>query len=105
MLDDPPTLDVIPDNRGPSRRLDHLNADLSLSSRAEASLKRTKRAKGKKKKGAVRNDTGYHFIAYVPVNGHVWELDGLKSRPTKLGKATAPLTFLSSLLTGSDKTP
>lgn len=29
----------------------------------------------------------------MPVNGHVWELDGLKSRPTKLGRPLYPHVF------------
>jgi ubiquitin carboxyl-terminal hydrolase L5 len=48
--------------------------------------KRTKRAPAKKTKRTRRSaDSGYHFIAYVPVNGFVWELDGLRARPAKLG--------------------
>lgn len=65
------------------RRLDHLNADLWLSNKAEDS-KRKKRTKGKKSKKG--DESGYHFIAYVPVNGYVWELDGLRARPAKLGR-------------------
>lgn len=79
---------------GSARRLDHFNADLWLSNKAEAS-KRKKRTKGKKSKKG--DDSGYHFIAYVPVNGHVWELDGLRARPAKLGRLSATPLLVSQL--------
>lgn len=71
---------------GSQRRLDHLNADLCLSHKAERAAKRKKPVRGRRLKGRTSEETGYHFIAYVPVNGYVWELDGMKSRPTKLGR-------------------
>lgn len=71
-----------------TRRMDHLNADLFLEGEAAESKKKKRRgpAKGKKsKKQKVKSDSGFHFIAYVPANGSVWELDGLKTRPVCLG--------------------
>lgn len=75
-----------------ARRMDHLHADLALEN--EASKPKSKRSKtrapskkgkGKAKKIAVGSDSAFHFIAYVPAGGHVWELDGLRAKPHKLG--------------------
>ncbi|KAI7869682.1 ubiquitin carboxyl-terminal hydrolase [Spinellus fusiger] len=43
----------------------------------------------RKKKNStwVEEDT-YHFIAYIEKDGFVWELDGLKRAPIKIGKCT-----------------
>ncbi|KAH0441888.1 ubiquitin carboxyl-terminal hydrolase, family 1 [Colletotrichum camelliae] len=71
-----------------TRRMDHLNADLFLENEATESKKKQRRgpAKARKtKKQKVNSESGYHFIAYVPANGSVWELDGLKTRPVCLG--------------------
>lgn len=84
-----------------TRRMDHLTADLALEN--EASEPKAKRAraqangrkgKGKSAAAAARKKkaeglhTAYHFVAYVPADGCVWELDGLKMQPHKLGELT-----------------
>ncbi|KAG5769756.1 hypothetical protein H9Q72_003107 [Fusarium xylarioides] len=75
-----------------TRRMDHLNADLCLeneasdaktsSSKRRTAAKKGKRAPPRKKKS--NTEYGYHFIAYVPAGGYVWELDGLQYKPHKL---------------------
>ncbi|KAI5466478.1 hypothetical protein BGZ63DRAFT_411755 [Mariannaea sp. PMI_226] len=75
-----------------TRRIDHLNADLFLENEASEAMKKKakKRAtpkKGRKapaRKNKVRPEYGFHFIAYVPAGGYVWELDGLRSKPHRL---------------------
>ncbi|KAJ4164157.1 hypothetical protein LMH87_005842 [Akanthomyces muscarius] len=75
-----------------ARRMDCLNADLFLESeasdtktrkRAQASRNTSRKKKPKKRHS---NDYGYHFVAYVPSGGFVWELDGLRGKPRKLGR-------------------
>ncbi|EGX96601.1 ubiquitin carboxyl-terminal hydrolase [Cordyceps militaris CM01] len=74
-----------------ARRMDCLNADLLLENEASdaKSRKRASASRGtsRKKKSKKRHsaDYGYHFIAYVPSGGFVWELDGLRGKPRKLG--------------------
>ncbi|KAG9250178.1 uncharacterized protein F5Z01DRAFT_425705 [Emericellopsis atlantica] len=70
-----------------SRRMDHLNADLSLENESRASKTKKSRTKAAPKKRKLKNldDYAFHFVAYVPWQGHVWELDGLQTKPRKLG--------------------
>ncbi|KAH6721364.1 hypothetical protein BKA61DRAFT_699881 [Leptodontidium sp. MPI-SDFR-AT-0119] len=75
-----------------ARKIDILNADLLLKHEYEKWVKTsknppkkatTKKSQGKKKKDD--DEPGYHFIAYVPIRGDVWRLDGLQREPVKLG--------------------
>ena len=34
---------------------------------------------------AAEDEEGFHFIAYMPIDGHVWKLDGLDSFPQDIG--------------------
>jgi ubiquitin carboxyl-terminal hydrolase L5 len=73
--------------------MDMLNADLSLSNDVD----RWKKARtARKKKGGARKsqakpkkkdeeEPGFHFIAYVPIDGIVWRLDGMQRQPASLG--------------------
>ncbi|KAK1251448.1 hypothetical protein MKX07_006927 [Trichoderma sp. CBMAI-0711] len=75
-----------------TRRMDHLNVDLCLenavsdtkSKKAKTGGSRTTKKASRKKR--VDDDYGFHFIAYVPVDGYVWELDGLRSKPHLIGR-------------------
>ncbi|KJK84183.1 hypothetical protein H634G_00546 [Metarhizium anisopliae BRIP 53293] len=72
-----------------TRRMDQLNADLCLENDVSDSMKKKmSRKAGKQKRNSNKTsleEYGYHFIAYVPSGGFVWELDGLRSNPLKLG--------------------
>lgn len=77
-----------------ARRMDHLNADLWLeneaSSAASSRSRRStapKKARGISKKNKGHIEYGFHFIAYVPKNGRVWELDGLRAKPRPIGNS------------------
>lgn len=58
--------------------MDMLNADLQLKNDASPRKK-------SKPKGSDEDDAGFHFIAFVPVQGKVWKLDGLQRQPQSLG--------------------
>jgi ubiquitin carboxyl-terminal hydrolase L5 len=77
--------------------MDMLNADLALSNevekweRAQNARKRKSPKKGfSKKRKRDEDEPGFHFIAYVPINGVVWRLDGMQRQPVNLGKLTSP---------------
>lgn len=63
--------------------METLNADLSLQNEFEESKRKKKR--GKKKKNMMADDAAFHFIAFVPIEGCVWRLDGLDRNPRNLG--------------------
>ncbi|RCI11110.1 hypothetical protein L249_7518 [Ophiocordyceps polyrhachis-furcata BCC 54312] len=78
------------------RRMDQLNADLCLANEADAHSPKEPRAKAAAKKtkptdksevkqASSEVDYGFHFIAYVPAGGFVWELDGMRIRPRNIG--------------------
>jgi ubiquitin carboxyl-terminal hydrolase L5 len=69
--------------------MDILNADLSLLNEVEKSRQAKKKPKKKGTKSKPKKDEeepGFHFIAYVPINGVVWRLDGLQRQPVNLGQ-------------------
>lgn len=74
-----------------TRRMDHLNADLCLENAVSDTRSKKAKTGSKAAKKASKNKRaddayGFHFIAYVPVDGYVWELDGLRSKPHKIGE-------------------
>ena len=60
-----------------ARRSERADLDIALMDAAKAK-------RGTKGKGSEQEET-FHFIAYVPVNGVLWELDGLRRQPVRLG--------------------
>ncbi|KAK8030928.1 hypothetical protein PG990_000662 [Apiospora arundinis] len=92
-----------------ARRLDLLSEDLLLDNKFEEWEKeQLKKASSAKRKPSNRKGSGSgnrkkpprkrkrdieianHYIAYVPVAGRVWELDGLEAKPLCHGTYSAP---------------
>ncbi|KAI8381318.1 uncharacterized protein BYT42DRAFT_566102 [Radiomyces spectabilis] len=70
------------------------NTFASNQVRAENALPRMKEApkkRGRLKKDARQwvNEDMYHFVSYVPIEGYLWELDGMKKYPVRLGPCAA----------------
>jgi ubiquitin carboxyl-terminal hydrolase L5 len=60
------------------------NADLALAN--DAGAKRSKkRVDSQKNIEDEQDQAGFHFIAFVPIQGCVWKLDGLERQPMNLG--------------------
>lgn len=60
----------------------------------------SKKSKAKKKQNKKKvNENAepcYHFVAFVPVRGSVWRLDGLENKPFDLGMIFSPGIFQKS---------
>jgi ubiquitin carboxyl-terminal hydrolase L5 len=63
--------------------MDILNSDLALANEVAQQLKLKKNKKSHKKFGDDSN--GFHYNAFLPIEGNVWKLDGLDYQPTNLG--------------------
>lgn len=70
-----------------------LNADLALSNEADkwkqaqnARKRKSPKKSSAKKRKRDEDEPGFHFIAYVPINGVVWRLDGMQRQPVNLGE-------------------
>lgn len=71
--------------------LRNLHNSLSRASeRADLDIALMDAAKSKRKGRNDDSEETFHFIAYVPVDGMLWELDGLRRQPVRLGTAYYP---------------
>lgn len=73
-----------------TRRMDHLHVDLCTENNANQPKPKKAKTGGKRGVKAARKprndeDFAHHFIGFVERDGVVWELDGLKTKPHKLG--------------------
>ncbi|KAF8436428.1 hypothetical protein BGX38DRAFT_1145391 [Terfezia claveryi] len=66
-----------------ARKAEMMDSDIGL---LEASKRRKSTAE-------EEEEESFHFIAYVPIGNSLWELDGLKRQPVKLGKGFHPMRF------------
>lgn len=62
--------------------MDILNGDLQLKNDAEA------KKRGGKSTNLAEDESiaGFHFVAFVPIDGNVWKFDGLERQPQNLGE-------------------
>ena len=56
-----------------------LNADLQFK------IEVTSKGKGKRQTGEDGDESGFHFIAFMPIGAKLWKLDGLERQPMCLG--------------------
>jgi ubiquitin carboxyl-terminal hydrolase L5 len=82
------------------KRLETCHEDISMEQKYEQSQKKNKKkaVKDSSSQGASGESDVYHFIAYIPFEGNVYELDGLKRSPSVVGRYP-PAIVVSPLLT------
>ncbi|ORY94039.1 ubiquitin carboxyl-terminal hydrolase [Syncephalastrum racemosum] len=64
------------------------SAQTRAQARAEERERNTKKKRGRAKKARdvdIEDEVVYHYISYVSVGGHVWEMNGLEKGPRDLG--------------------
>ncbi|KAJ9611605.1 hypothetical protein H2200_004789 [Cladophialophora chaetospira] len=84
---------------------DKMNVDLRLKQDFELAEKKKKAAKLKRPRKKRKEDddsfedeSGFHFVAYVPANGVVWRMDGLERFPRKLGSVDDGNSWIAVVL-------
>ena len=66
-----------------------LNGDLHVKNEATTAKSRSKR-----KAKDEQESNAFHFIAFVPIDGKLWKLDGLERQPYNLGRYSTLVTLL-----------
>ncbi|KAF2667048.1 cysteine proteinase [Microthyrium microscopicum] len=68
-----------------ARKIDMINADALMEEKWSESRKK-RRVGGKansRKKKIPQGEDAFHFVAYMPIDGNIWALDGLQNNPQK----------------------
>ena len=99
-----------------ARKLDMLNIDLVLKNKHDKSQKKRKQAPvqssgttRKKRKLSKEDDyvdcddAAFHYIAFVPINGQVWKLDGVDRQPSLVDVISEREDWLQVALTDIEK--
>jgi ubiquitin carboxyl-terminal hydrolase L5 len=73
-----------------AKKMDMLEDDKHLAYKAQH-----KKTSGSRKRSSSSSsqdsieESAHHFIAFLPIDGHVWKLDGMDCQPTKIGPYAA----------------
>ncbi|KAI8066322.1 ubiquitin carboxyl-terminal hydrolase [Gongronella butleri] len=62
--------------------------DKGLSLGNSQAIRESQSKVARKNTTSATKDQMYHYISYVPFEGHLWELDGFKKGPARLGPCT-----------------
>lgn len=66
----------------------------SKSRPSSSHVVKKRKIKSKPSKSKSQQNDAYHFTAYIPAHGHVWELDGLRDEPLDISEIEAGETWL-----------
>ncbi|EXJ73275.1 uncharacterized protein A1O5_03035 [Cladophialophora psammophila CBS 110553] len=84
---------------------DKMNVDLRLKQDMATAEKKKKAAMAKRPRKKLKaedeseeDESGLHFVAYVPAGGVVWRMDGLERLPRKLGTVDDGDSWIATVL-------
>jgi ubiquitin carboxyl-terminal hydrolase L5 len=63
-------------------------------------MKQDAKKKSAKEQFLDEEEAAFHFVAYVPIEGDVWKLDGLERQPKCLGMCSRSLLEQTRSATG-----
>jgi ubiquitin carboxyl-terminal hydrolase L5 len=70
-----------------ARKIDMLNVDSTMEQDFKDHQKKARKTGGSKKRRTKKmdvDDNAFHFVAYMPILGEIWKLDGLDSQPQSI---------------------
>ncbi|KAH7138301.1 ubiquitin carboxyl-terminal hydrolase [Dendryphion nanum] len=69
-----------------AKKMDMLESDTNLALKAQKNVKGRRNSQGS---DSSIEDNAHHFVAFLPVDGEVWKLDGYDCNPTAIGDLNA----------------